>query len=376
MLIAHVIHRLDYGGLENGVVNLINRLPASEFDHAVVSATDATAFKNRIERDDVPIFELAKKPGIDWALYFRMWRTFRTLKPDVVHTRNLSTIEALVPAWLAGVPYRVHSEHGREMSDIDGANAKYNQARRFFSRFVQRYVTVSKDLQRWIIDDVGLPQEKCRQIYNGVDTDKFYPGQADVPSDGPWANLDGTKRPFIIGTLGRLAAIKNQSLLIKAFADLRRESEVADRELFLAIVGDGPEAPELRRLAAELEISPYVWMPGSHNDAATLLRSFDLFVLPSLNEGISNTILEAMATGLPVIATAVGGNPELVDAGQTGELFDPGDARALTGIMRDYLLDSRKLRQHGIAGRATAQRQFSLHAMMDHYGALYRGLME
>jgi sugar transferase (PEP-CTERM/EpsH1 system associated) len=369
-----VIHRLDYGGLENGVVNLINRLPAAEFDHAVVSVTDATAFKNRIERDDVQIFELAKKSGIDWSLYPKMWRTFRTLKPDIVHTRNLAAIEALAPAWLAGVPWRIHSEHGREMSDIGGDNIKYNRLRRIFSRFAHRYVTVSKDLDRWVTEDIGVPNQKCRQIYNGVDTGKFCPGRTDVPSDAPWAGLSGPQYPFVIGTVGRLAAIKDQVLLVRAFAALRKEEGDRGRQPFLVIVGDGPVGPELRRLAAELDILPYVWMPGSRSDVAALLKCFDLFVLPSLNEGISNTVLEAMATGLPVVATAVGGNPELVSNGQTGALFEPGDMPALTAAMLAYLRDPGKAQRHGAAARVTAEAQFSLQTMVEHYGSLYRDL--
>jgi len=369
-----VIHRLDYGGLENGVVNLINRLPPAEFEHAVVSVTDSTDFRNRIERDDVQVFELGKKPGIDWMLYFRMWRTFRSLRPNIVHTRNLATIEALVPAWLAGVSRRVHSEHGREMADIDGDNAKFNRVRRFFSWFAHRYVTVSQDLERWIIDDIGISSGKCTQIYNGVDTKKFFPGRVAAPSDTPWAGLDEHQPPFVIGAIGRLAAIKDQALLIRAFAALRSEEEERGRQLFLAIIGDGPAESELRRLVADLSIEPYVWMPGSRNDCDKLLRCFDLFVLPSLNEGISNTILEAMSSGLPVVATAVGGNPELVSAGVTGELFEPGNEESLIVTIRSYLSHADKLPQHGAAARATVERRFSLEVMVARYGDLYRSL--
>jgi glycosyltransferase involved in cell wall biosynthesis len=178
----------------------------------------------------------------------------------------------------------------------------------------------------------------------------------------------------VIGTVGRLAAVKDQASLVRAFAALRNQEECGEREPFLAIVGDGPSEVELKRLAAELGVLPFVWMPGSRIDVPELLRCFDLFVLPSLNEGISNTVLEAMATGIPVIATAVGGNPELIVDGETGVLFESGNVGELTTCMLDYMRDPGKVRRHGIAARATVETKFSLQIMIERYRSLYRSL--
>ena len=119
LLIAHVVYRFDIGGLENGVVNLINRLPESRWRHAVLALTEvSSAFTQRVQRQDVQYLSLHKSPGHLWKLYPRLVRMFRELQPAVVHTRNLAALEAVVPAWTAGIPVRIHGEHGRDASPV------------------------------------------------------------------------------------------------------------------------------------------------------------------------------------------------------------------------------------------------------------------
>src|SRR5579863_8599679 len=128
-LVCHIIYRLAFGGLENGVVNLINTLP-DEYEHAVVCVTAATEFRQRIRRPGVAIHEIGKQPGKDLGAYGRMWRLLRQLRPRIVHTRNLPALDMLAPAWFAGVPRFVHSEHGLDLIELDGKNALYNRLRR------------------------------------------------------------------------------------------------------------------------------------------------------------------------------------------------------------------------------------------------------
>lgn len=144
-LIAHVIFRLAVGGLENGLVNLINRTP--QYRHAIVCMTDYTAFHRRIEHDAVSLHALHKREGHDPGVFVRLWRLLRALKPDVVHTRNMSALEAQLPAWLAGVRGRVHGEHGRDMHDLDGSNRNYQWLRRAYRPLVHRYIPLSRDLK-------------------------------------------------------------------------------------------------------------------------------------------------------------------------------------------------------------------------------------
>ena len=152
-LIVHVIHALRMGGLENGLVNLINRMPASRYRHAVVCLTDHDRFAERLERDDVELIALHKRPGKDPGLYGRLWRALRRLRPDIVHTRNLGALEAqFVAALAAPRARRVHGEHGWDMSDLGGSNVRYRWLRRLARPWVHVWIPLSGDLERNLRD--------------------------------------------------------------------------------------------------------------------------------------------------------------------------------------------------------------------------------
>src|SRR5258708_39810300 len=172
-LICHIIFRLDFGGLETGLVNLVNRLPGEQFAHVIVCLTHATAFRNRITRRDVEVIELHKEPGKAIGLYPRMCRLLRQLRPDIVHTRNLPALDMLFIAKLAGVRRLVHGEHGLDLLELHGTHKKYNVLRQLTRTVTSAYVAVSSDLADWLNCDVRIPKKRIRLIYNGVDTEKF-----------------------------------------------------------------------------------------------------------------------------------------------------------------------------------------------------------
>src|SRR5690242_15924459 len=134
-LVMHVVYRFDVGGLENGVVNLVNHMPASAYRHAVLALTEATDFSARIRRDDVPVMSLRKPPGHAFWQYPQLFRLMRAWRPAIVHTRNLAALEAVIPAWAAGVPVRIHGEHGRDVDDLHGSSRKHQWMRRFYRPF-------------------------------------------------------------------------------------------------------------------------------------------------------------------------------------------------------------------------------------------------
>ena len=366
-LIVHVIYRLAVGGLENGLVNLINNMPREKYRHVIICADTYTDFRNRIHRNDVEVYALNKKPGNDFFAYWRLWRLLRRLEPDIVHTRNLGTIEYVLPAKLAGVKYCVHGEHGRDMTDIDGTNTKYIKLRQFYSWFINHFIAVSKDLEQWLNKIVSIEKSKISQIYNGVNITRF--------GTKTYRDINDEKNKlskFVIGSVGRLQAEKDQSTLVKAFEIFQQKYSNAE----LHLVGDGPDRGVLEDLVTSLGLMDKVVFHGRCDNVPQLMSMLDVFVLPSLGEGVSNTILEAMSCGLPVIATNVGGNPELVEDGVTGYLVDAASPVAIAQALKKYVDHARSITLHGSAGRMSVEKKFSMEKMCQNYMAVYDKLLE
>ncbi len=375
-LVVHLVFRFATGGMENGVVNLLNRFPRGRYRHAIVALTDVSEFKHRL-RDlaDIEIVELRQPKGNDFDTHRRLYATLRRLRPAILHTRNLAAEEGQFVGFLARVPVRIHGEHGRDMYDLHGKARRYNLLRKLLRPFVHRFLTVSRDLADWLRDTVGVPPERIRQIYNGVDVERFAPrgGGGRPPILPPGFAPEGT---VVFGTVGRMQEVKDQANLARAFVRMIASRPELRSTVRLALVGDGPLKAAAAEILAAGGCAELAWLPGERADIAEVLRTFDVFVLPSLGEGISNTILEAMATGLPVVATAVGGNPELVQPGETGALCKEADPDALAAELLPYALSADRRKAHGEAGRAAAVRRFSLDAMVAAYVDVYDSLLD
>jgi sugar transferase (PEP-CTERM/EpsH1 system associated) len=372
-LVLHVVFRFSIGGLENGVVNLINRMPQDRFRHAIVALTDCDpVFCQRIQRPDVQLISLHKPPGHGFKLYPRLYRLFRELAPAVVHTRNLAALEAAVPAWAARVPARVHGEHGWDVSDPGGTRRKYQLLRRAYSPFVSRYVALSGHLESYLVGRVGIAPGRVERICNGVDTARF--------AASPAARIDLSGTPFdtadtvVVGTVGRLQTVKDQVTLVRAFA-LARQAGEGGRRLRLIVAGDGALRADVEAEIRAAGIGDVTWLAGERSDVPEVMRALDVFALPSRAEGISNTILEAMASGLPVVATDVGGNAELVAEGETGMLVPPQDPQAMAHALLRYTSDAALRHTHGAAGRSRVERNFSIDNMVERYTRLYQSLL-
>ena len=359
-LIAHVIFRLDIGGLENGLVNLINLIPEDRYRHAILCLNGYSDFRLRIRRSDVEILDLKKREGQDPGMHVRLFRALQSLRPDILHTRNLSAMEAAPTAALAGVKLRIHGEHGRDMSDLDGSSRKYRLIRRAYAPFVHHFIALSRDLEGYLEEKVGISSEKITQIYNGVDTGKFHP-----------AERKGSSGNLVFGTVGRMQAVKDQTTLARAFIRLIEMAPQMKDRARLVMVGDGPLRQEAAALLDEAGLSDLAWLPGARDDIPEQMRNLDVFILPSLAEGISNTILEAMASGLPVIATNVGGNPELVEEGLTGFLVPPADPGAMAQSMLRYLADPALVARQSVSAKKSADERFSMQAMVESYLNVY-----
>lgn len=368
-LVAHLIYRLDIGGLETLLVDTINRMPAGSYRHAVICLTDYTDFAERITRPGVELYALHKPAGLALGTHADLFRLLRRLRPDILHTYNLGTIEYAATAWAAGVPVRVHAEHGRDARDPQGVNPKHNLLRRLVLPFIDRYVPVSHELRGWLERVVRIPSRKIQLIDNGVDTERFRPGVA-TPLES-WQQDPDT---FVIGTVGRLQDVKDHATLVEAFALLRRQLPQA--KLRLVLVGDGPLRGQLEALVAQRGLEDSVSFAGARSDVAPVMRSFSLFALSSIAEGTPVTLLEAMASGLPVVATAVGGIPDLVEQGVSGTLAPARDPQALAAAIAPYVMDRALAQRHGAAGRARIEQQYSMQAMLAAYVALYDELCQ
>jgi glycosyltransferase involved in cell wall biosynthesis len=220
--------------------------------------------------------------------------------------------------------------------------------RRLHAPLIEHHITVSRDLQHYLTTRAGIKDAHITQIYNGVDTQRFQPDPAKPRAWLPPAFRDAGLT--LLGTVGRIQPVKDQATLLEAFA---------------------PLLDDLKALAARLQIDELTCFTGALADVQQALRALDVYVLPSLNEGISNTILEAMACGLPVVATGVGGNLELVDDGVCGRLFTPRDVPALSELLLQYVRDVPLREAHSSAARHIAVERYSLATMVARYTATY-----
>lgn len=356
--ICHVVLSLDPGGLENGVVNVVNGLSPGEFRSSVCCLQRAGEFAARL-RPDVPLAAMGLRPGNDPALPLRLARLFRSWRVDIVHTRNAeSFFYGFLAAQIARVPITVHSEHGRTFPE----RRLRGFAQRVLLRGADAVFAVSQQLRADLVREIGVDGNRLEVLYNGVDTTTFQPAVsvADTAND---------RRPLLIGSVGRLAAVKNYSLLLNALRRLPPEFQCR-----LLLVGDGPERASLTGLAADLGLRDRVEFAGHRDDIARLLRAMDVFVLPSSSEGMSNTLLEAMATGVPVLASDVGGNREIIESERSGLLFPSGDADAAGAQLMRLLASAELRRSLGRAGAARVRETFSMEAMLQRYASLYRRL--
>ena len=334
---------------------------------------------SRIVREGVGFHALHKPPGHGVALYRDLYRLFRRLRPAIVHTRNIAASEAQLAAALAGVPGRVHGEHGWEVSDVTGGRRSHLVQRRLLRPLIHRQVALSGEIRRYLERSVRVPSASITQICNGVDVERFRP-RAAASRSGPIAQRFPGDDLFVVGTVGRLSPVKHQRLLVDAFARARTLLSTLAPEraahLRLVLAGDGPDRAALEAQVAAAGLADCTWMCGSRDDVPQLLGDLDLFVLPSLAEGISNTILEAMACGLPIVATRVGGNAELIVDGTTGTLVASDDALAMASALRGYALSGPRLQSHGRAARDRAIATFSLDGMVARYAELYDALLQ
>jgi len=359
--IAHVVLSLQPGGLENGVVNVINGLDPGRFHSSVVCLKVAGEFAARIKNPSTPVHVMGLKPGHDWGLPWRLAQLLRREQIDLVHTRNAEAFfYGSVAARLGGVRCLLHSEHGRTFDD----HPRRFWAQRLLSKLADGIFTVSDQLRQDLCRHVGLRPEQVQVVPNGVDLSRF------VGADRPRARqaLGIAADSIVLGSVGRLVAVKNYGLLLRAMQD------PALAQAHLVLVGDGPERGSLQNLADTPSLAGRVHLLGHRDDIPELLPAFDIFVLPSISEGMSNTLLEAMACGVAPVASRVGGSGEIVADGTCGLLFDSNDEEGLRHALRRLVSDDSERVRIGAAARQRVLTTFDMRSMILAYEALYARL--
>jgi sugar transferase (PEP-CTERM/EpsH1 system associated) len=359
--VLHILHAFSHGGLENGLVNIINESP-TDLEHELCLLTSGGEFIDRIQKP-IRYYELHKKPGNSIGIILQLKRVIRESGANVVHTRNWASFDGVLAACLCPGVTLLHGEHGRDMTDPDGSIRRRNLFRRLFSPRVKKFTTVSEDLERWLTEKVKLPRRKVQLIRNGVDTDRFRPHR-----DLEFRRVLGiADNEFVIGTIGRLDPVKNHSGLIRAFATLLKNAG----NTHLLIVGDGPERRNLENLSRSLGIEQYCHLAGYRSEIKRFYGVFDAFVLNSFAEGMSNTLLEAMASALPVVCTPAGANAELIEDGVTGTLVPINEEKALYEALLMCCQSPAFCSRTGSMAREFILRSFSLSRMVEQYNKLY-----
>lgn len=363
--VMHVLDRLDVGGTEKAVLKLISGLDRGMFEHYICTMRGASATAQKWV-GGVTLLNAGTNRAAFQFNVLRLARIMREIRPTIVHSRNWGGIEAIAAARLAGVPVSLHSEHGYELDMSAGLPLHRRLLRHFSYRMSTAVATVTEELRSYHAAQAWWKPEAIEVLYNGVDGGLFSP--QPLVRDRVRQELGIPANAVVLGSVGRMIALKDFGTLLSAAEALVPEAS----NLYVVVVGSGPELSNLRDRAASSErLAGRVLFPGGIDQVADMLNAMDVFVLPTLMEGMSNTLLEALAVGLPCVASRTGGNPEVIAEGVCGYLFTPKDVPGLVSLLRTLLRDTQLRARFGRAARERALQEFSLDRMVRRYRDLY-----
>ena len=367
---THIVHvvRVGFagGGMENGIINVANRLPLNRYKISICVLDHVETFSQHIQRENSEFYLVPPfSSGVDSTLVWRLARLLQRSKADIVHSHNWGTFLYAIPAAkLTRVPI-IHGEHGKNSMELDRESWPKRSAKSLLGPRVNRLVTVSRALAaEW--SDYGVPAGRILNIPNGVDVERFCPRPTN-PEDRRKFGLP--PEGFIFGSVGRLDSLKNYEVLISSFE--RVTSEVPGSRL--ALLGDGPFKDRLKRKIDELKLNDVVYLIGRRPDPENFLRALDVFVLPSKYEGMSNVVLEAMATGLAVVCADLPSHREVFEPDREGVVVSPFTAERLAEALVDLARNRKRCRELGLAAREKVLHRFSLARMVFDYEQLYAG---
>lgn len=318
-----------------------------------------------LERRGVPAFGMQSGADSRIGRRWRLYRLLRRRRIEVLHVQHFSMLALCYwPARLAGVRRIVVTEHNEQLIQT---NPRMIRRSRFYGTRADLVTVIHDGIRRYLVDELGIPETQVQTIRNGVDTERFAPAERDPAIRGEFgAGPD----ELLVGSVGRLHPDKNQRALLHGLERVRRQASTA-ASIRLVLIGDGDEREPLERLCAQLGLSDVVCFAGDRDDVERMVPQLDAFVLPSMTEGVPLVLLEAMACGVPCVATRVGGVPELF-AGGGGRLVEPDDADALAAELAELANDAGARERLGARAREIAT---SRHELVDMLATYRRALV-
>ncbi len=369
--ILHVLDSLNVGGMERVVINVANGLDPARFEQAVCCIS-RLGMAAHLLGAHVRRFDMGKGDERALLMPWQIAKLIRRERPDIIHTQSWAGMDGVIARAITRPFLKtgklVHSEHGRNLPYIHHEPLKRKLMRRCAYELADAVFVVSEEMREFFCRETGFAPERMRVIHNGVDVAEIE--RADPR--GVREEFGLAPSDFVIGTVARFQATKDLPTLVRAFAQLRQRQP----RVKLLLIGDGAERARLEQLADELNSATDVIITGIRHDVPRLLRALDVFALSSLSEGLPISVLEAMAAGLPVVATRVGMLPELLREGENGFLVAPRDFETLAERLAQLAANRELARRLGAAGKQTVARDYSLAAMLRRYEELYLSLLK
>ncbi len=367
-VVCQVLHSLHVGGAELLARDFARQ---SQEDVTTVFACldEVGSLGEELRSEGYTVQLIGRRDGFDYQASRRLARLWRSSRVSVVHAHQYAPFFYSALGRLpGGRPSIIFTEHGRAFPDF--RRPKRIAANHLLLRRCDRVIAVGDHVRQALIENEGIAADRVDVIYNGIDVGKYQASQTIRATSR--RSLGLSEQEVVVLQVARLNPLKDHATALRAMARLRSSHP----HVRLFIVGDGEERPAIQQLISQLELANTVHLLGVRSDVDQLLPAADIFLLSSVSEGIPLTIIEAMATGLPCVATNVGGVAEVIVAGKTGLLATAGDDAVIAGHLAS-LADSSELRhQYGVAGRQRAHDLFDARQMHARYQQLYRELAQ
>jgi glycosyltransferase involved in cell wall biosynthesis len=364
--VLHIVPTLSPGGAERVAVHIATKLNGERYEAVMVSLGGRSEcdLDRLLEEAGVEVRYLGKPPGFDYRMYPRLHRVFREYRPDLIHT-HIQVLRYALPSMLllkrASLVHTVHNLAEREIE----------RRARWIHRYAFNHGVVPVAVAQQVAVSLGRVYgiTGCRVVPNGIPTDSYAHPQT---ARRKWREREGFRDTDVLFVcVARFSPQKNHALLLKAFA----QGPASDPNAHLVLVGDGVLREQLQKQAKDLGLPGQIHFLGLRSDIADVLGAMDVFALSSDWEGNPLSVMEAMASGLPILSTAVGGVPDLFASGEQGLIVQPGDVQGFSDAMA-WLLRNREARQYlGMAAARRARENFDVSTMVRAYEELYDELV-